>query len=436
VELEDGIPGILVYDPDNGARLELIGKFKGSRGLGFRIPTIVGYMTNREEVTLVDCWELPESEPDNGGDGRQTFSVSVVLLGTYRKQVSDIRLYNLSLEIDGLTEWIDPAGVHRNVSREGKSLEFTVATQPFETVDIEISEDFKICLGARTGFGKGSKYLAQLEQGIFVSGYHIRSPWLFDFIGHMQHFERFLALAMRRQPAVIEMTSMDDSSDLVGGNRHWTVRILYQPEVELSRDAPPTFLFSRQDLGEAFPNCIATWYRNADKLGPVYDLYYAAVAAKVSPDVKFINLVQALETLHNRNAYPTDASEGNRKADIEQVMAAYPKLKWVREAMQRYLQPTFKMRLKHLLGRYPDLMTPLIKDPNRFLNAVRDSRNYYTHYTESLRTEALAGMALLSMTERVQVLLEASLLETMGLAPEAIAELFKKERFVKLPDLT
>ena len=109
----------------------------------------------------------------------------------------------------------------------------------------------------------------------------------------------------------------------------------------------------------------------------------------LSPD-RFIEIAKALEVFH-REQYTTDETFGRRLAEI----------------IRDYAFPYFDQR---------------VPDRELFCRQVVVSRNYYTHFDETLRDRALKVKKLFDLTESMKLLILAAILRNLNIPIKVVEE--------------
>lgn len=157
------------------------------------------------------------------------------------------------------------------------------------------------------------------------------------------------------------------------------------------------------------------------KLIPVINLYLSLYKYQNMPiEIIFLNLIQAIETLHARLFYNNDKDIYVKSVyDRFSNYAAFDRIK---ELLLGNNQESEKCRQIYLVSRVNDL---LIGDFNGlfwdlymnddFAQKVVNTRNYYTHYDESKRDKALSGDDLYDAIYILQLLLEKYICKSLGI---------------------
>src|SRR5215208_1634119 len=108
----DKVPGILKFDPDAGATLDLLGSFKGLEGIidPFDPKIILGLSSGGRLITLHDCRQTSGNLAIGRGISTSTFAVNTVLVGEHFGNVEDIGFERLVVEYLYAEAWACATG--------------------------------------------------------------------------------------------------------------------------------------------------------------------------------------------------------------------------------------------------------------------------------------------------------------------------------------
>lgn len=146
-------------------------------------------------------------------------------------------------------------------------------------------------------------------------------------------------------------------------------------------------------------------------LSPIFNLYLSLFKYKDMPkEMIFLNVVQALETLHSRFFY-----ENNKNKFIESVENRF-KNENNYEEICKMLLPEYQKNTSHiilysrlndlLIGKNDGLFIDYYLQELDFAQQVVDTRNYYTHYDKSKEAKALKDDELIKAVNVLRLLLE------------------------------
>lgn len=147
-----------------------------------------------------------------------------------------------------------------------------------------------------------------------------------------------------------------------------------------------------------------------ERLTPIFNLYLSLFKYPYMPtEMIFLNVVQALETLHSRFF-----SDNDKKKYVQYVEERFEKGSLHYNLLLSNTQMDkncsyiiLSSRLNDLLIRgQDDLFAEFYMGDNEFAQRIADTRHYYTHYGESKRSKALKGDNLLNAIMILKLLLE------------------------------
>lgn len=159
---------------------------------------------------------------------------------------------------------------------------------------------------------------------------------------------------------------------------------------------------------------------NLEKLVPIINLYLSPYKYPHMPtEMVFLNLTQALETLHAR------FYQDNKDEYVKSVynrFGSHQQFDHIKDLLLSNGQDSSKCRQIYLVSRINDLLLdnydPLFwsfyRKGSSFAQQIVDTRNYYTHYDESKKAKALAGDSLEDAIFILQLILELYVCRFLG----------------------
>jgi len=194
------------------------------------------------------------------------------------------------------------------------------------------------------------------------------------------------------------------------------------------------YAFTYNDLSALGESALDSVRQQLASIEPVLDLYVAALRELSYAELSFNVVVQALETYHrSRHAGHVLPEEhwvplkDELKKVITDALASDRSLQPARDTLCQRLtyfnEPSLRQRLKGLLASIePHTSAVCGGDLTRFVQAVVDTRNYYTHWSAALEGKALRGGGAVRLTSRLRALLEILLLRELGFAADSTPE--------------
>ena len=181
------------------------------------------------------------------------------------------------------------------------------------------------------------------------------------------------------------------------------------------------FTFIYYDIIDDFEQIINKWFEQKELLEPVLNLYFSNIYnTKQYLTTKFLNLIQALESFHRR------IYNGKYIDDDEFVTVYDGLLKNIPESVSKDFFESLKSKLEHLheyslQKRIKDILNSckpyhelILDDKKSFIEDVKNTRNYLTHYDEKLKSKAKTSADLYVLNIQLRLVLELCILIQLG----------------------
>lgn len=426
------IAGTLTWKPRR-ATLELHHAFKPLRGHVFaddvhEYATIHGLTTRSELVTVLDAMRIGHSVHIGAGGLREPerLGSSWVIVGAHVS--SETTYTEIRARIPGLQNWFDPGGGITQTFFE--KTEKSPATAIYEVKGIpEVTSDIP-CVPATLGWGidrtmSGSR---ETEFSVRTSGSLSIRPsqpqTLHWFIDHLSRATTLLSLiaGAPMSPDYLSAHAADgDKVDILVALRD----AKYCPHVS-SHD----FFMLRDGMGVDVGTAFARWYELYDRVALPSQLALSVLHSEgLWLHVEFLSLMQALEGFH-RAVMPgsymsNDEYEPIRQTICDSIPASITASH--RSALSARIrfghEFSLRKRLDALIDRFDHALRASILGGNGTIPGVWvDTRNYYTHWDETLRISVLDGPGMHMAGVRMKHLLRALYLDLVGVPQSAIAK--------------
>jgi hypothetical protein len=204
------------------------------------------------------------------------------------------------------------------------------------------------------------------------------------------------------------------------------VNIYYSPvEAYTKRKElyPIEMLFTFKDLDE---ENIKNWFENFDKFQNVIHLYRSLFYSKrLFIDTRFLNIAQALESLHSILFDNNYLPKKEFKAKKEKVLESVPEdlRDWVNGALGSANYKRFREKILELIEDKSPYLRELVPDHEEFAQKIRDTRNEFVHQNEqkhTIRDKRELSSAIMLLT----ILFELYALEIIGFPEAKIQKMF------------
>jgi len=445
------ITGTLKFDPIKGAKLELLGTFRDLGDFDLSNPLqpkiILGLTSNGKKITLYKCVESAQ-RLDIPGIMRSSFYCSLVFVGNHFQREENIVFDTLSINYSRLEEWTRITGFKFDpkFNSEGHLLNYAVNYNYPKKIEIEINDigiSFDYHLRSKMDINE-----INLKQTIFIK---IEPNQKIHFDNYQEdicyHLQNFLSLALGE--AVYPLTikgkiraQNSRSSDETENDKELFIFYSLGKLPDLSKKIHPySMLFSFWEISDRFGEYLGNWFAKSDNLKPVYDLYFGTLYnPSMYVEHEFLSLIQAVESYHRRSNFFSSSNNGKYLKDEDFYNGVYNKFikaipKDLKSDFKKSLRHKFKYihefslrkRLKEILKETNDITTLLIKDNNKFIKDAVNTRNYLTHYDESIEKEAKRDLKeIYKLNLKLKFILEVCFLKEIGMSMKTISSLVSR----------
>ena len=416
---EKQVSGTLRFTPNEGAILDLIGSFRDTKDT--LKPEIILGISNGKKITLHKCFE---TKPNNVSVPESlSFYADEVFVGAHFQKSEDIKFRKLCIRYSYLDEWVNI--FEFNITDEK---EMVIKYKKPEPIQASIGEDYKIFIVFQVTIVQKE---TSIKQRTYIRIEPSVEKSLEEYWNIMRLIQNFLSLGVTEPVYPLTITGRTEANNS-------PVEIYYHsPEIS---KVPKTLgmLFTFKDISDRFEIFLKNWFEKADTLGPVYDLYFGTLYnPRMYLQHQFLSLIQAIEAYHRRKF------EGKYLSD-EKYEPIYKKFERIinklgiedpfKDALKSKLkygnEYSLIKRLKDLFEKYREIFDNFIDDRDAFINKVKDTRNYLTHYDKKLRSIA-DGEDLYRITQKLKTILQICLLHELGFDKEEIKSMFLRNRRYK-----
>jgi len=442
---DDKICGTLKFHPVEDANLELIGSFKGPKDLNvFLQPNIIlGITSNGKIITLYKCYEY-QSHISMSGFTSSSFIASVVFLGYHFEKEEDIIFDSLSLNYSHLEEWARITGFQFKIGTNSRNhlMKYEVKYNFPQKVEVKL-DDFNISFDYNFTSGGDRIKEVNLKQTMFIKIEPYKPTHFDDYREDIcYHIQNFLSLAVGRAvyPLIIKGKTKACKTELSGGRVMYNDIFIFYPTKDLSdlskKLHPFDMLFSFRDISDNFEKCLRNWFAKSKALQPVYDLYFGTL---YNPSMylqhEFLSLIQAMEAYHRRIHDGKYLPDDDYTHVYETLIKAIPQKiddsdfrKSLKEKLKYHNEFSLRKRLKEVLKKCGDVMNLLIHNNEKFIEDVRNTRNFLTHYDKSIEMKAKSGQELYKLNQKIKFILEICFLIELEMPMETIKALVSRNQ--------
>jgi hypothetical protein len=191
-------------------------------------------------------------------------------------------------------------------------------------------------------------------------------------------------------------------------------------------------LFGYGHIRDEFPVIIKNWFEKYDLLEPAFNLLFDQFYNNERfSENTFLNLAQAAETFHARTHNHTRMPKDDFNKMKTDIYSLVPNQyhDWLKDQFSFGNNLNLHTRLTEIVSKYSnEILDKIIGDKELFVKQVKWSRNYYTHYSSSGEKQALKGVDLFYLTEKLKIVLVCTFLIEVGFDNEKLKKLLEQNK--------
>jgi hypothetical protein len=437
---DNQVAGTLSY-ADGQIKLDLVGLLDGPPTWFDRkvIRSIFGMTSDGIEVTLCDSRQLGWQTA--GTHQREHLIAGSVFIGAHLPLGTETKFEQVHYQFSGLTTWsiLEPVTGSEMLGdrRVLRPMEFhsVTATVPIARISLGfgLSESSSV---NHFILDRSSTVQAMLSRP--MTGAEIFS----SVTRPLQHFLTFVC----DDPAhLLNLTYQSSEFNRVSNGVGWPqpITCIYSGETSHPDENQREYemLLPLHEIADSADQLLERWFEIWGQVTAALDLLFGTMLGpETYTETRFLLLAQAAEA-YSRLRFP-DAQRMNvdqkarRTRVLEAIKVDANDHAWLKEALGYVHEPTFAEKLEGLIGHAGLEVNEKVRPG--FTDAVKHTRNYYTHYDAKSKAKAVTDVSdLYRLAEEVIVLLQFCLMHDLGFeSNEAWLAFRRTYRCRVLPDQT
>ena len=418
---EKKINGSLKYIPHQKIILKLIGSFSTIQP--HFIKYIYGYVENGSKVTLINC-SLRRQQYT--GVGVCEWEVEYIISGNYFNDESLV-FDKFSLEIDGLSEWLDISGF--TILSEFSQDEIILRHQKPKPIRFNISKEVKCELKFSTRYPYEIKDELKIKQFVSFKVIAVSEPITFDFIiGFLKKIESFISFVRYKKSTTTGLWAepvSDNDSDFSS--------YIFFINDDSSTNRRYKALFPYDLFKDKLGNTIERWFDLNSSLPEVIEVVCNNIDDTRKHTInEFLDFARSLEAYHTKNFNRARVDKKEYDDMITKVKESLP------EDIYTFFKSKFDYgntlslheRLEELL-RLVDFgsIKDVVLDNESFIKQVKHSRNHYTHLNDNKKKHILTGKELILATDKIKVIIITLIILDLGLDKKIVDEISQEYKW-------
>lgn len=428
-EEENRIPGILTINDGGKIDLEVVGLFDESiEALNGNddLSRLIGHIEEDGLVTLDNCF-YTKKNITFGGISKSKVLVNRVLSGAAWEKDEGVTFNTLSFSVDCLDEWVGISGIA--VDSDWKSKTATINYNPPENISFPLNNgmNLEICF-AYTLPGFPNLTEAKISQRVY---FKLKSENLLDLSSFTEVAFKLTNLMCFAMDETVSMKNLKATTSEIqrdgGDGKTYPVPItVYYQSNPYTEKVPNKswhdMLFNFGSIKDSAEHIFNNWLNAYEYLSPALGLYFSTkTGAQKYLDGKFLALVQGLETYHRRTSDETLMEKEVFEDLVEKVYDGCPDdhIDWLKGRLMHGNEINLGKRIKKIIEPFKDKLGTG-KERKKLLRQIVDTRNYLTHYSESLKDSSAQGRGLWLLCMKIEVIFNLHFLKVVGFTDEEI----------------
>jgi len=434
-EKEDSkIPGILSIDDGGKIELEIVGHF--DEGLKPRsgddnLSRIIGHVEKSGLITLDDCFYTTKNF-SIGGISKSKVVANKALIGAAWGKDEKVVFNTFSFSVDCLDEWVGISGIVVDNDLERRTA--TIRYNPPEKIRMELKngmtlEIFFEC--TLPGFPNLTE--AKITQRAYFRLESENPCDLNHFTSTAFKITNLMCFAMD-EVVSLKNVSATSSEILCGGgdDKKYPVPIsIYYQSIPFSEKIPKKkwqeMLFNFGVIKTSAQQVFNNWLNAYEYLSPALGLYFSTkTGAQKYLDGKFLALAQGLETYHRKTSSEMLMDKESYETLVSEVLEGCPEeyRDWLNGRLMHGNEINLRKRIKKIIEPFKEHLGTS-EERSNLLRKIVDTRNYLTHYSESLHDKLANHRDLWVLCMKMEAIFNLHFLKVIGFTDKEINKVVK-----------
>ncbi len=419
------VPGTLSISDGGKIELETIHRLGETRTpFGGGRKRVVGLIENDKIVTLDDC--SYKSIKGSIGISKSLIRVNRAFTSVRYDEDEIPRFNSVKFSVEGIDEWVGITGFKEGFQREKETV--SMSYQRPGDVSLNLNNGMQLLITFEwIPPGRISVRGARVSQKAYFKLISQEARKLNQFTSIAHKITTFLCFAMDQTVSLDGMSATSDNPRQdIGQDEMKMIPIdIYYPSWPYSTDEPDTNqskLFEFKEIQNDAESIINNWIEAYEQIAPSFNLYFLAkMGMQTYLEERFMALVQGLEAYHRRTSNQKQMDGAEFKELIDNLIDQCPqeRKEWLKGKLQYGNEVSLRHRLKSLIEPFKEIIGDQ-KKQKELISRIVNTRNYLTHYDQSLELEAAQGDALWSLYLKMELLFQLHFLHLIGFNREEI----------------
>lgn len=373
--------GILKVGEDNKLELNLCGELKEQFNYKM-IKVINGFTKDGAKITLLNN-NIRFSNLKIPGIPTVIYNIQYVIVGENFCCIDDIKINSVISRYTDLSKWIGIAPFERKI--EEKEKEFVLRYKLPERRKY-ILQDKTVIINFSATMDGDSLNECTINQKTSISFEDLHERTFNFILDLVNDFSEFLTLCIGERVSAYEIEAITEKgkklSIICNG-------IIFREDI---KKRLYDIFIPYSLIQEEFQKCLENWYDKNEKLKPIINYVVEAHGKVFTIPMSFLKIVQALEAFSRRMRNNCKMDIEEHKKRISYIIDKIDKddyKNWLSDRLRYSNEPNLSSRVKALLTELEFVVNLTNKDKKKLANMITLTRNYYTHFDESNKSNAM-----------------------------------------------
>ena len=404
---------------------------------------IVGIVGKNERITLEECSFVDGVSHLDGGLWGTTFRANRAFVGSIYGDRQDVTFSKINFSVEGLDEWLGISGIHTDYNWNEKRI-FIDFKFP-EDIALQLPDEMEMNFVFTWALSPLSSVTteASITQKAYISLRSRELRPLDDFVDLIFKLRDFFCFAMDKTVALESITgySKDITQSIRNGEEDKILEIpikIYYRSLPYSEEKPKVRRFDmlflyRRDVENELEKILEGWLKNYGNSEPAFNLYFASKSGiNGYLESLFLSLIQGIETLHRRNSQETKRPNEEFEQLRNRIFENVPEdaKKWLEEKLKYANELSLRQRLRRMIKPFERFFGNK-GEQDSFISKVVNTRNYLTHYDDSLARQAADENDLWMLYRKLEALFQLHFLRLVGMENESIISIVRQNTALK-----
>lgn len=341
-------------------------------------------------------------------------------------------LFNeLRFSVEGVDEWVGLSGIKVEHKFEERSALITYI--PPDEVSLNLNNGMKLLITySWTLPGLPHQREAKITQKTYFKLATEKERPLDELIAVAYKIATLLCFAIDQTVCIEQVSATSNSiNQEIGDGELSPVSIsIYYRSLPYTKNEPTIdwhrMLFRFGQIAEDAERIINNWLDAYEYVDPALNLYFATkTGAHQYLEGKFLALAQGLETYHRRTSNEKLMCDAIFKDLTDQLIMQCPEenREWLSGRLVHGNEINLGRRMKSIIEPFKEMLGNN-KQRNKLIRAIVDTRNYLTHYDESLEPVVVTGKDLWKLCLKMEAIFQLHLLQVLGFTEAEVKSVF------------